>query len=947
MARTKATVKKSIAAKAAKKTGGHSKAVMATTQMSARATRSRTRAAPAQDPEPSASEEEEDELNLREPTSAERDDEEGKSTTPDAGPPSPPINPENPFTVDRGELPIPLVPGRLTPTSAEHNDEEGTSTTPDAGPPSPPIDPEDPLNIDLGELPVPLVPARLTPTPEPSVPPPHLTPTPEPSVPPPRLTPTPEPSIPLPSVPLEPQRGRTLSRSPRVSLPPRRSQSKSPGPTSLPRHSLSKSPGPVSPPRSKSPHHSADKSLPRSKSTQEHSGNKSPHSGSPHADHSPPPRTPSKSPHARSKSPSTHSRSPSTLPPPPVPKPGLVQLGLENLATHRERNPGAPQQPSGKKGKGKEKAVDGKSTAEENTAVLKRQLAKDSRDKLKVAVKEFRDGLDKRAIELSEELSLPLDEVYKALRATSSIKKKKGYVEFNAKVSKYMELANEGREHGDKIGLQEARDAVSRQDPSSWSEEELKELKEEWMKKEAEKQVGTRGSNAEAARDITRLGDHILQEFLSAEARTGVQGICILSGTNPNDTIQPNIIGTSKALGFVQDGLKMTPTTLALKFSKWGCFQDGGNVKPKLFAEKRAQVVSRIEAGLREKTGIKYIKMEYVHYEEIICAGLGIELQGWPEDRAMVAPSRAGRGGADLIDTLWDGFASGNVKWVDCSPERKAELKIKYPNASSKKSRATKRKAGSDDEEEVPTSKKRKEGSLSKEKKRKQDGERDGRKEKTKEKGKKKAKQVEGLEKEVQPPVRKRKRVVTKPTQDEEEEEELPKRKRKKGGPASPPLEEEEEEEEPTEKKKKAFALRRRHHTATKPSASDESGEEEEAPSTAKSKSRRQHKFKSSSVVRDTDDEEVQDPLSMDKEPLLIPTNLDDLPPETQRWWNLKAKMMKDREAADLAKKRMDEMIGIAGIGSSSKLPPVKTLSEIHSDGSYESSGDDDDDDDD
>ncbi|KAJ7160679.1 hypothetical protein C8R43DRAFT_947888 [Mycena crocata] len=556
--------------------------------------------------------------------------------------------------------------------------------------------------------------------------------------------------------------------------------------------------------------------------------------------------------------------------------------------------------------------------------------------RFKVAVKEFRDGLDKRAIELSEELSLPLDEVYKALRATSSIKKKKGYVEFNAKVSKYMELANEGREHGDKIGLQEARDAVSRQDPSSWSEEELKELKEEWMKKEAEKQVGTRGSNAEAARDITRLGDHILQEFLSAEARTGVQGICILSGTNPNDTIQPNIIGTSKALGFVQDGLKMTPTTLALKFSKWGCFQDGGNVKPKLFAEKRAQVVSRIEAGLREKMGIKYIKMEYVHYEEIICAGLGIELQGWPEDRAMVAPSRAGRGGADLIDTLWDGFASGNVKWVDCSPEQKAELKIKYPNASSKKSRATKRKAGSDDEEEVPTSKKRKEGSLSKEKKRKQDGERDGRKEKTKEKGKKKAKQVEGLEKEVQPLVRKRKRVVTKPTQDEEEEEELPKSKRKKGGPASPPLEEE-EEEEPTEKKKKVFALRRRHHTATKPSASDESGEEEEAPSTAKSKSWRQHKFKSSSVVRDTDDEE---------EPLLIPTNLDDLPPETQRWWNLKAKMMKDREAADLAKKRMDEMIGITSIGSSSKLPPVKTLSEIHSDGSYESSGDDDDDDD-
>ncbi|KAJ7129919.1 hypothetical protein C8R43DRAFT_1134177 [Mycena crocata] len=892
MARTKATVKKSIAAKAAKKTGGYSKAVMATTQMSARATRSRTRAAPAQDPEPS--------------------------------PPSPPINPENPFTVDRGELPVPLVPGRLTPTSAEHNDEEGTSTTPDAGPPSPPIDPEDPLNIDLGELPVPLVPVRLTPTPEPSVPPPHLTPTPEPSVPPPCLTPTPEPSIPTPSVPLEPQRGQTLSRSPRVSLPPRRSQS-----------NIAATPLPVQIAWSRI-----------TTTLKEHSGNKSPHSGSPHADHSPPPRSPSKSPHARSKSPSTHLRSPSTLPPPPVPKPGLVQLGLENLATHREHNPGAPQQPSGKKGKGKEKAVAGKSTAEENTAVLKRQLAKDSRDKLKVAVKEFRDGLDKRAIELSEELSLPLNEVYKALQATSSIKKKKGYVEFNAKVSKYMELANEGREHGDKIGLQEARDAVSRQDPSSWSEEEVKELKEEWMKKEAEKQVGTRGSNAEAARDITRLGDHILQEFLSAEARTGVQGICILSGTNPNDTIQPNIIGTSKALGFVQDGLKMTPTTLALKFSKWGCFQDGGNVKPKLFAEKRAQVVSRIEAGLREKTGIKYIKMEYVHYEEIICAGLGIELQGWPEDRAMVAPSRAGRGGANLIDTLWDGFASGNVKWVDCSPERKVELKIKYPNASSKKSRATKRKAGSDDEEEVPTSKKRKEGSLSKEKKRKQDGERDGRKEKTKEKGKKKAKQVEGLEKEVQPPVRKRKRVVTKPTQDEEEEEELPKRKRKKGGPASPPLEEE-EEEEPTEKKKKVFALRRRHHTATKSSASDESGEEEEAPSTAKSKSRRQHKFKSSSVVHDTDDEEVQDPLSMDKEPLLIPTNLDDLPPETQRWWNLKAKMMKDREAADLAKKRMDEMIGIASIGSSSKLPPVKTLSEIHSDGSYESFGDDDDDDDD
>jgi hypothetical protein len=53
---------------------------------------------------------------------------------------------------------------------------------------------------------------------------------------------------------------------------------------------------------------------------------------------------------------------------------------------------------------------------------------------------------------------------------------------------------------------------VSAEPEETWTEGELKELKEEYLKYQAAKDTGTRASNAEAARDVTKTGDFIFDE---------------------------------------------------------------------------------------------------------------------------------------------------------------------------------------------------------------------------------------------------------------------------------------------------------------------------------------------------------------------------------------------------------------------------------------------------
>ncbi|KAJ7112307.1 hypothetical protein C8R44DRAFT_741990 [Mycena epipterygia] len=417
---------------------------------------------------------------------------------------------------------------------------------------------------------------------------------------------------------------------------------------------------------------------------------------------SPPPRvnTPPPSPPPRVDTPPPSPPPPPPPPPPPLPpSPPPPHNGevLRNLGSHCERNPDGPKQPE-KPPRSKDKM---KGSAETNTATLACKQKKAARADLAAAVRDFEKEVDEQAVALAATLQLPVEEVRAALGHATKFKKKRAYNEFSAKVWKRTTELNEDKAEGKRLHLADIQEIVKNEPEETWSPEDLAQLKLDFLAHKAAEDIGTRKTNADAAKDVTYIGDRIHEELVLLENRTGARGYCVLGGSNVNDTITPTVLGTPESCAFIPDILKMDTGTLALKFQRYSTLKDSG--PPKDATKRRSEVVEMIERELRKVTGKSSVKMEYVHYERVIQGDLGYEFKWWPEGMAIVAPSKFGSGASDGIMSLWERLTDGSCTFVPVEPRKHAKIQEKYKNY---KKRDTGKKKGtrrgkSDAESEV------------------------------------------------------------------------------------------------------------------------------------------------------------------------------------------------------------------------------------------------------
>ncbi|KAJ7104922.1 hypothetical protein C8R44DRAFT_746173 [Mycena epipterygia] len=343
---------------------------------------------------------------------------------------------------------------------------------------------------------------------------------------------------------------------------------------------------------------------------------------------------------------------PSSPPLSPPPPPLHDEEALWNLATHHQRNPEGTVQPP-KPVRGKDKV---KGTAESNTADLGHKQKKAAQAELVEAIRAFEVEAKARAAELTTTLGLPLEEVRMVLGHATKFKKKRAYNEFSAKIL--------DREEGDRLKLNEVQEIVKVEPEDTWSQEDLDQLKLDFLTHKAAEEMGIQKSNTDAAKDVTHIGDRMFEELILLEHHTGAQGFCVLVGGNVNDTITPMVVGSPSSLAFIPAILKMDAGTLALKFQCYASLKD--SMPPKDAVKRRLEVVEMIEASLHEKASGR--------------GDLGVEFEGWPKGFDIKAPSKFGAGGSGAITTLWEWLTAGTCKFVPVDPEKCTAIQAKYKN---------------------------------------------------------------------------------------------------------------------------------------------------------------------------------------------------------------------------------------------------------------------------
>ncbi|KAJ6522754.1 hypothetical protein B0H19DRAFT_1086012 [Mycena capillaripes] len=175
----------------------------------------------------------------------------------------------------------------------------------------------------------------------------------------------------------------------------------------------------------------------------------------------------------------------------------------------------------------------------------------------------------------------------------------------------------------------------------------------------------------------------------------------------------------------------MPAGTLPLQFNCWACLIGDGKLEKG--QDKRTEVVEMIQAGLGLMFGMGPVDMQYVQYESHICAGMVVELVGWPMSVPFLPPSKMGSGGADGLDAPWDLIHNKPCQWED---EKVSGKKRKRGENNAEEEE----EGGGDGKEEGAQKKKKKKAK----KAHGEEGEQEGGDEKAKKKKKKKKKKALG-----------------------------------------------------------------------------------------------------------------------------------------------------------------------------------------------------------
>ncbi|KAJ7027584.1 hypothetical protein C8F04DRAFT_1189390 [Mycena alexandri] len=354
----------------------------------------------------------------------------------------------------------------------------------------------------------------------------------------------------------------------------------------------------------------------------------------------------------------------------PAQGPNLILDG----ASCSGRNPDAPHQPPPKPQKKPELG-----DAEKASMKLKREEKLKDKQEYESAVAAFEGELKEKAEELAKHFDKTVTEVKKALRGNLSL----------AKERKFSKEINANCGPGENIKPPELQRLMKADHPaySTLTQEEEELLLQEHAEHKGVKKLGTRLTNAAAARDVTAFGTRIERDCASLYRRTGAVDFITIGRSDVHDTLKPTCLGVADTIPFFPRILHTTAEQFAIRFDNYTVNKDAIGLDLG-YQTLRRDCTSLVSENLEHKIN-KKVNMRYEDYDRFVLDH-GYELLGWPEDAPFMAPSNLGT--LERLRPLYDALVSGSCCWEPISEARKKELGAAVANKEkrSKKERSDK-----------------------------------------------------------------------------------------------------------------------------------------------------------------------------------------------------------------------------------------------------------------
>ncbi|KAJ6628399.1 hypothetical protein B0H10DRAFT_1940574 [Mycena sp. CBHHK59/15] len=349
----------------------------------------------------------------------------------------------------------------------------------------------------------------------------------------------------------------------------------------------------------------------------------------------------------------------------------LHMQALHSL-THQERNPtltmqALPAKRAKVKGKGKEKAPNG--NTKKSSVVLRREEQKEGQSELKDMLREWGETNKEKTREWVEKFHLTEREPVHGLKEEQPLQ---------CEVWKLGVERNARKGPGEQLLMKELQDAMHN-DPTKLTEAEKVEILAKFEVAKEREDQGMHGTNPDAAKDATWIGDKIYNEPQVPHRGTWNLHYRLVQRQQQHSS---NSSGDTNVPGVHHLRPQNAGRQVGTVFPNWSCLLDTSADEQSHVARCTKCVVA-VKESLLAKVG-KPVKMEYTDHERKINLWYGFWLVGWPKDLLFKALSNVGSGGMEGIKELLSKLEDRSYRWEAILRDEYEALKKKYADQPGK-----------------------------------------------------------------------------------------------------------------------------------------------------------------------------------------------------------------------------------------------------------------------